>query len=286
MSVSFSNLGSPNDNGNITFDEPGINVASNFSLPRGMVIFSDQFFTGKVNYGSLSDAAVIRGHFDYDVPSSQLKSLWFDVDAAFFGDLGITFNLTAPLNNNNYEFNPGTFFPSEINVPGAFSLKPTLRWTVGADIGAVGPIYHSSNISLEILDGHAHIDFLNSSRSHATGWSPRLASSVNTREAATGHASPYINFSVELALEVLEGVFGVTGGVSSRPQFVNEFNLPQSHTRIRKADRMIWPRNVTCTNGFELQSAFNFSVSAYVTDWWQQTLYHTKIPIADECFPF
>ncbi|KAI0382129.1 hypothetical protein F5Y04DRAFT_253038 [Hypomontagnella monticulosa] len=286
MSVSFSTQGSPTDNGNITFDEPGINVASNFSLPRDMVVFQDQYFTGKVNQGSLSDAAIIRGHFDYDVPSSQLKSLWFDIDAAFFGDLAVSFNLTAPLNNNNYEFNPGTFFPSTINVPNAFSLKPVLRWGIGVDVGTTGPLDHSCNMSLQIPDGHAHIDFMNSSRSHATGWSPRLASSVNTREAASGHASPYIDFSIELALDVMNGVFGVTGGVSARPQFINEFNLPQSHTRVRKAERMIWPRNVTCTNGFELQSAFNFSVKAYVTDWWQQDLYSTKIPIADECFPF
>ncbi|KAI1380374.1 hypothetical protein F4677DRAFT_406659 [Hypoxylon crocopeplum] len=276
-----------NNSGNITFDEPGISVASNFSLPRDMEIFSEPpSFTATANDGYLSDAAIIRGHFSYDVPSAQLQSLWFDIDAAFFGDLAVTFNITAPLSDNSYAFSPGTFFPSSVNVPGAFSLTPSLRWAIGADVGSVGAIYHSSNITMTIPDGHAHVDFTNSNRSHVTGWGPHLTYAVNTKEAATGHASPFIDFSIELSLDVLDGLYNITGGVTARPQFVNELNVAQSQTRIRKANRMIWPRNLTCSRGFELRSAFNFSVSAFVTDSWEKTLYNTEIPIADECYLF
>ncbi|OTA59552.1 hypothetical protein K449DRAFT_447789 [Hypoxylon sp. EC38] len=286
MSVSFSHA-QQNNSGNITFDEPGINVASNFTLPPNMEVFSDPpYFTANANAGYLSDAAIIRGHFIYDVPSSQIQDLWFDIDAALFGNLAITFNLTAPVNNNNYAFSPGLFLPSVLSVPSAFSLQPALRWTIGADVGAIGAVHHSSNMTITIPDGHVHVDFLNSNRSFAVGWGPRLASSVSTGEAATGHASPFMDFSIELDLNILDGRYNVTGGVSARPQFVNELNVAQSQTRIRKADRMIWPRNVTCTNGFELRSAFDFNVTAFVTDQWQKTLYSTEIPVADECFHF
>ncbi|KAI0839779.1 hypothetical protein F5Y06DRAFT_302913 [Hypoxylon sp. FL0890] len=286
MSVSFSHV-QQNNSGNITFDEPGINVASNFTLPPDMDIFSDPpYFTATANEGYLSDAAIIRGHFIYDVPGSQIQGLYFDIDAALFGNLAVTFNLTAPVSNNNYVFSPGIFLPSILSVPGAFSLQPALRWTIGADVGAIGAVYHSSNITVTIPDGHAHVDFLDSNSSYAVGWSPRLASSVNTGEAATGHASPYMDFSIELGLNILDGRFNVTGGISARPQFVNELNVAQSQTRIRKADRMLWPRNVTCTNGFELRSAFDFNVTAYVADQWQKTLYNTEIPVADECYHF
>ncbi|KAI8963189.1 hypothetical protein F5Y11DRAFT_320138 [Daldinia sp. FL1419] len=289
MHVTLSQVQSSmqNNSGNITFDEPGINVASNFSLPPDMEIFSEApYFTATAKDGYLSDAAIIRGYFSYDVPSATLQDLWFDIDAAFIGDLSVTFNITAPLNNNNYLFTPGQFFPSTINVPNAFSLKPTLRWAVGADVGSVGAIYHNSNITTEINDGHAHIDFVNANHSHAVGWSPRLASAVETGEAATGHASPFIDFTIELALDVMDGLYNTTGGITARPQFVNELNVAQSQTRVRKANHMVWPRNVTCTNGFELRSAFNFTVSAYVEGLWEKTLYNTTVPIADECYRF
>lgn len=229
---------------------------------------------------------MIRGQFSYDVPTQQLQSLWFDIDTAFYGDLAVTFNVTAPFSNNRYTFSPGTFFASTVNVPGAFSLQPALRWSVGADVGTDGAIHHSSNITMSIPDGHAHIDFMNSSNSRIVGWGPRLTSAVQTDEAATGHASPFIDFSIELALDVLDGVFNTTGGITATPQFINELSVAQSQTRIRKANRMIWPRNITCSNGFELRSAFNFSVDAYVTNQWEKTLYNTEIPIADECYPF
>ncbi|KAI2628791.1 hypothetical protein GGR54DRAFT_636505 [Hypoxylon sp. NC1633] len=287
LDVTFSQGSLLNNSGNITFDEPGIDVASNFSIPKDLDIFSQPpYFTATANDGYLSDAAIIRGHFNYDVPSKQLQSLWFDIDAALFGDLAVTFNVTAPLDNNNYFFSPGTFFPSAINVPGAFSLTPALRWGIGADVGAVGALYHSNNVSLRIPDGHAHVDFMNSNRSHVTGWSPRVTSAFTTREAATGHASPFMNFSIELSLDVLNGLFDVTGGIMAKPQFVNELNVAQSQTRIRRANRMIWPRNVTCSNGFEFRSAFNFSVTAFVTNSWERTLYNTEIPIEDKCYRF
>ncbi|KAK6956988.1 hypothetical protein Daesc_002272 [Daldinia eschscholtzii] len=289
MHVTFSHIQGTMQNStrNITFDEPGINFASNFSLPKDQEIFSQApSFTATAQDGYLSDAAIVRGFFSYDVPSAQLQNLWFDIDAAFIGDLSVIFNLSAPLDNNNYLFSPGEFFPSAIHVPEAFNLKPTLRWAVGADVGAVGPIYHNSNITTEINDGHAHIDFVNADNSHAVGWSPRLASAVETAEAATGHASPFIDFTIELALDVMDGLYNTTGGITARPQFVNELNVAQSQTRVRKANRMIWPRNVTCTNGFELRSAFNFSVNAYVAGSWEKTLYNTTVPIADECYRF
>ncbi|KAI0169014.1 hypothetical protein GGR52DRAFT_553282 [Hypoxylon sp. FL1284] len=289
IAVTFSDVqGSlSNNSGNITFDEPGINVASNFSLPTDEEILSEPpYFTATAKNGYLSDAAVIRGHFSYDVPTKQLQSLWFDIDSAFYGDLAVAFNVTAPFNSNRYSFSPGTFFASAVNVPGAFSLQPALRWTVGADVGTDGAIQHNSNITMSIPDGHAHIDFLNSSSSYIVGWGPRLTSAVQTDEAATGHASPFVDFSIELALSILDGAFNATGGVAATPQFVNELNVAQSQTRIRKTDRMVWPRNITCSNGFELRSAFNFSVDAYVTDSWQKTLYSTEIPIDDECYPF
>ncbi|OTB09532.1 hypothetical protein M426DRAFT_6799 [Hypoxylon sp. CI-4A] len=289
MAVTFSHVQNSmqNNSGNITFDEPGINVASNFTLPTDMEIFSEPpNFVAKANEGYLSDAAIIRGYFDYDVPSSQVQNLWFDIDAAFFGDLSLTFNLTKPLNNNNYVFSPGIFSPSAINVPSAFSLRPALRWAIGADVGAVGAVLHNSNFTITIPDGHAHVDFLNNTLSHAVGWGPRFTTSFNTNEAATGHVSPYVDFTVELALDVLDGSFNTTGGVAARPQLINDLNVAQTHTRVRRADRMIWPRNVTCNNGFELRSDVNFTVTAYVKDSWEKTLYNTEIPVADDCFPF
>lgn len=276
-----------NNSGNITFNEPGISVASNFSLPTGMAIFSDgSSFSATANDGYLSDAALIRGYFSYDVPSSQLQNCWFDIDAEFFGDLAVTFNLTSPLSNNNYMFTPGTFFPSSIDVPSAFSLKPVLRWAVGAEVGAAGAMYHDSNITMTIPDGHAHVDFLSSNHSHVAGWSPRLTSAVSTGEASTGHTSPFVDFTIELSLDILNGAFNTTGGITARPQFVNALNVAQSQTRVRKANRMIWPRNATCSNGYEIRSSFNFTVGAYVTDQWQKTLYNTEIPIEDECISF
>ncbi|XDG05738.1 hypothetical protein ABKA04_005353 [Annulohypoxylon sp. FPYF3050] len=273
--------------GNITFDEPGLSVASNFTIPSGTVIFAkDPDFSTTSNGGYLSDAAVIRGHFDFNVPSQQIQSLWFNIDAAFFGNLAVTFNLTGPLDNSNFAFTPGTFLPSSINIPGIFSLEPALHWVIGADVGTTGPVLHNSNITVTIPDGHVHVDFLNNTNSRAVGWGPRLTSSVSTEKAASGHLSPYVNFSVELSLDVLNGLFKTAGGVSARPQFINEINIAKSQSRIRKANHMLSLRNVTCNSGFELRSDFNFSVSAYVVDKWDIPLYNTLIPVADECYHF
>ncbi|KAL7622231.1 hypothetical protein AAE478_007734 [Parahypoxylon ruwenzoriense] len=289
MGVSFSHAHGTmlNNTGNITFDEPGINVASNFSIPQDMGLFSaPPYFSATADGGYLSDAAFIRGYFFYDVPSENIQSLWFDIDAALFADLAVTFNLTGASNSNEYTFSPGTFFPSAITVPSAFNLKPALRWAIGADVGAEGVVSHSTNITVTIPDGRVHLDFINENRTSIVGWGPRLTSSFNTREAATAHTSPYVDFSIELALDVLDGAFNVTGGVTARPQLVNELSVAQNQRVIRKANHMNWLRNVTCSSGYELRSAFNFSVAAFVTDRWEKTLYNTNIPITDECYHF
>ncbi|KAI1211282.1 uncharacterized protein F4807DRAFT_419661 [Annulohypoxylon truncatum] len=275
------------NDGNITFDEPGLNIASNFSIPSGTVIFAEEpNFSTVANGGYLSDAAVIRGHFDFNVPTQQLQSLYFNIDAAFFGNLAMTFNLTGPVDNSNFAFTPGTFLPSAINIPGIFSLMPALHWVIGADVGSTGPVVHSSNITVSIPDGHVHVDFLNNANSRAVGWGPRLTSSVSTQKAASGHVSPYVDFSVELSLDILNGLFNVTGGVAAKPQFINEINVAKSQSHVRKADHMLSLRNVTCNSGFELRSDFNFSVTAYVVDKWDVSLYNTLIPVADECYHF
>ncbi|KAI1095599.1 hypothetical protein F5B19DRAFT_503768 [Rostrohypoxylon terebratum] len=273
--------------GNITFDEPGLNVASNFTIPSGTVMFEkDPVFSAASNGGYLSDAAVIRGHFDFNVPSQQVESLWFNIDAAFFGNLAVTFNLSGPLDNSNFNFTPGTFLPSSINIPGIFSLEPALHWVIGADVGTTGPVLHNSNITVTIPDGHVHVDFMNNTASRAVGWGSRLTSTVTTEKAASGHLSPYTDFSIELSLNILEGLFKTTGGVSAKSQFINEINMVKSQSRVRKADHMLSLRNVTCNSGFELRSDFNFSVSAYVVDKWNISLYNTLIPVADECYHF
>ncbi|KAI5866269.1 hypothetical protein GGS23DRAFT_377979 [Durotheca rogersii] len=296
--ISQEDNNAPKPDQDVTINLPQINAASNFSIPGEMVIFSSPpNFTASVNGGRLSNTIAIQGHLEYDVEKQKLVTAWFNMDASLFIDLGLTFRFKGAQKSCGVVFYPGSFSPSRIYIPGILNLQPTLHWSIGADIGSDGPLAHQDNLTANIGNGHVHLDFVNDNETKFTGWTPDFSTSYSTEGVGTAHFSPSIDFTAELAVNVMEGTYSSTGGFTTNSQLLNQISPAAKREqqqgiqklrrtwRIRKGQQnMHLPRNSTCHGGYELTSSFNLSLVAYVVDEWEETQYSINFPIADQCY--
>ncbi|KAI3320322.1 hypothetical protein HD806DRAFT_538513 [Xylariaceae sp. AK1471] len=175
----------------ITFDQTGIDTAGNISLPTDQQLFSKPpYFSATAHKANLLDNVTLSGYLMYYIYSTSLSNLYFDLDASFAADLALIFDFTAP------------------------------RAAIAASA--------QFNAFLALSNGRVHIDFLDSNNTQSSGWAFTPYMSIDKVERrsriptmATLHADPTIDFSVEIAVCILAGMLGLSGGFTTEPKFVN-----------------------------------------------------------------
>ncbi|KAI1499528.1 hypothetical protein F5X99DRAFT_430663 [Biscogniauxia marginata] len=284
----------------ITFHKTGLNIAGDVSLPHDMKIFSvDPSFTATANRAHLSDNVTFSGYMKYHIHNHELESLYFDLDAALTADLGLTFDFAAPW-DRNLTFSPDALQLAPINIPKILQLGPSLRWAIGVDVGAEAALSVGADVWAQIPDGRLHLDLVDTGASHAEGWTPQHDIKLGQiAQKTTVRASPFVGFLVELALRILGGALDLSGGFTAEIMFVNEL----SRTKVLNAAPEAGPtslvvipldsawnrtgiaaRDVECASGLEHHTAFDFSVSAFLTEKWDKTLYGFETGVSDTCY--
>ncbi len=239
----------------------------------------------------ITASVTLSGKLTYSVIEAKLYELSFDIDASTSANLGLTMDVTAPYKTTfSYEPSPLTY--SIVNVPGIISLGPALAFAIGADLGVNAAVTITADLAVKIAAGNAHLDFLNSSLSSATGWKPTFTAAANITEKAAASIDPFAEVTVELQFVLLGGLLDLSGGVTAQPRFNNDFILTATQTLEGATNGSTSSGSVTqpssgagqCTQGLEIKSEFEFSVIAFVTQWWHETLYHVTVPVADKCY--
>ena len=233
------------------------------------------------------------GKLRYSLLKAKLYEMSFDIDAHASVDLGLSASLTAEFNTTfAYQAPPLSY--SIVKVPGIVSLGPALDFAIGVDLAADAAASVTTDVGAEIADGNFHVDFLDRSRSSATGWKPTFHAAANISEHAAVTMDPYVDVTAKLEFQLLGGVLDLSGGMTARPRFSNDFTLHGDdrlnatwHKRDegrRHAVSRSQGEFAGCTKGLGIKSDFDFSLIAFVTQWWKQTVYSVHTPIADECY--
>ncbi len=301
LEITFSSVPLGNSK-RITLD-PDLTISNSFSLPAPVPLINvDPSFSVIANKADLSASITLSGHLKYSILTAHLSELSFDIDATTSADVGLVAELKAAF-KNTVKFAPPALTFSFVNVPGIVEIGPALAFAIGADLGAEAGAKITADLGASIPAGKVHLDFLDASKSSATGWEPKFTAAANITEKIAASIDPFAEVTVELQFQLLSGVVDLSGGITARPAFNNDFILSATQPLIGgdKNDssnanasslasyhrpRMVRPRALQCDQGLEIKSEFAFSVVGFVTQFFKTTLFETKVPIADKCFAF
>ena len=225
----------------------------------------------------------MSGKLRYSILHAKLQELSFDIDGSAEAKLGLTLEVKAPY-KHTFSYDPTPLTYSLVNVPGIISLGPALSFKIGADLGAEAGLTVTTDLSSKIENGKFHIDFLDSSASSVTGITPTFSAVTNITEKAAVSIDPFVDITVELAFLLLGGLVDLSGGVTAQPRFNNDFVLSATQSLDGENDTLTQPQGDGCTQGLSITSEFEFSVIAFVTQWWKKTVYTVTKPIANECY--
>lgn len=238
---------------------------------------------------NLTTSVTFSGKLKYSILLAKVYELSFDVDTYASADLGLTVDVTAPY-TQNVVYDPAPLTYSIVNVPGIVSLGPALDFAIGVNVSTDAAVTLSTDLGVKIADGNFHLDFLDSSSSSATGWTPIFTANANISEKAVASVDPYVDITVMLQFELLGGLVDLSGGVTASPKFYNDFTLSASQQLNGTSDgttiggTVTQPSTGSCSQGLAVKSDFEFSVVAFVTQWWRQTVYTVLVPVANECY--
>ena len=307
LEITFSSIPVPQSRRAITFDPNGFTISNSLSLPAPVTLASlDPFVSVVANKADLTASITLSGHIKYSLLKAHLDELSFDLDASTSADVGLTAEIKAAY-KTTAKFAPPALTFSFVNVPGIVSIGPALAFAVGADLGASASASITADLGVAIPAGNVHLDFLDASKSSATGWEPKFTAVANITEKIAASIDPFAEVTVELQFQLLSGLLDLSGGITARPAFNNDFILTATQpligggggegegkngsntnvsTTVYHRPRMVRPRQIQCDQGLEIKSEFAFTVVGFVTQFFKRTLFETTVPIADKCFAF
>lgn len=187
--------------------------------------------------------------------------------------------------SQSFNFAPDELSYSLVDVPGIVKLGPGIAFAVGVDLATNAQVDAVTGVSIDIPSGNVHIDVLDSSNTAATGWVPQFHSYANITEQAELSLDVNAALTVELAVDILGGLVDLSSGLIATPGFNNVFKLESAQVIDGQIVDLPDSESV-CDQGISVKSDFVFDLTAFATQWWEQSLFNTTIPIADKCYEF
>ncbi|KAH7347453.1 hypothetical protein B0T11DRAFT_322196 [Plectosphaerella cucumerina] len=267
----------------ITINEKGLNIAGTIGLPRNTPIYSfPPYLEVSADSAEITASVTFSGFLDYDVLGGKLKELYVDIDSSIDAEVGVTVAVTAEY-RDSFTYVPGELSYMIIDVPGIITLGPELLFAIGLDIDVAAGVTVTGSAGAGLQNGRVHLDFLDTNKTSFTPWKPVYNAKLNLSERALAKADTWVDVTFQLIVQVLGGVVDLSAGLTARPRFNNEFAFTASQ-EIDETGTVTQPGDLVCAQGLSIKSDFSFSLFAFVTKLWSNTVYNVQIPIAQECY--
>lgn len=208
-----------------------------------------------------------------------------DVEASTSADLILAVDVNAAYDNTfSYNASVGYYL---VDVPGILTFGPDLVLSVGAEVSAEAAVSVELDLGAGIDAATMHLDLVGDTTS-ASGWEPTYHANLTLKEEAVIGVRPFVAVTVELGFDILSGLLDLSAGLTPEVSFPTTITL-SAEQDVGVADG----GNVTvtqpgtdgvCSNGVEVLSEFEFTLDAFVTQFWSTNLYNVTLPIADECY--
>lgn len=279
----------------VVIDPGKLTYNSTWDLPSQVLYEYDPYITVTAQSGQLDLSVGLSGYLEFDVGALSLDALYVDFETQIKSDLVLELGVTAPY-NNTFAYTPAGLVYHIVNVPGIITFGPELLFSVGAEVDVAAAVDAAVDVVLdvgsEIANGTVHIDFVDFNATAAAGWEPTYHANVNISEKAAVAVSPFVSFTVGVEFELLGGALDLSGGLTPKASFPTTVTLyagqdigagSGANTTVSQPGGE-GDSAAACENGAAVVSEFEFSLTAFVTQWYEQVIYDVKVPIADECY--
>lgn len=284
LELSFNSIPAATLTKRITLDS-STSLSFSHTLEEDTILFSEPpFLEVTANEASFTSTITFTGYLKYSFWNFKLDNLYFDVDATFNSNLEMAVDIAAYY-SQSFNFAPDELSYSLVDVPGIVKLGPGIAFAVGVDLATNAQVDAVTGVSIDIPSGNVHIDVLDSSNTAATGWVPQFHSYANITEQAELSLDVNAALTVELAVDILGGLVDLSSGLIATPGFNNVFKLESAQVIDGQIVDLPDSESV-CDQGISVKSDFVFDLTAFATQWWEQSLFNTTIPIADKCYEF
>ncbi|KAK0117527.1 hypothetical protein ONS95_011867 [Cadophora gregata] len=233
-----------------------------------------------VHEPKLGGSLAVSGHIHFSWLKLKATSFYVDVDLGLSASANVKVAATASYGSEVYSFSPTGITIAAFSIPGILDVGPALAFKMGVEVAASGTVEISADLSATITNGKAHIDFLDSKNTVTSGWDPVYTHAVNVSAAIEAQVNPFVELTAEMAVNFLGGVLDLSSGIRAKPTLINVFSL-QAQFNIDNANNVTIPASTdeTCVNGIWFSNAFDFIVTAFVTQFYDIEVFRLDVPI-------
>ncbi|KAJ4418342.1 hypothetical protein N0V82_005623 [Gnomoniopsis sp. IMI 355080] len=270
----------------IVIDPDAVSVSTEWDLTPSLTLFEyDPYVTVTANSGSLALGVTLDGYLDFDIWTFSLDALYVDAATTVSADLELELAVNAPY-SDTFSYSDGIEY-YVVDVPGILTFGPELSFAVGAAVDVDAAIDVTLDIGADIANGTIHLDFVGDETA-AEGWTPTYHADLTLGEEGTIGVAPFVSVTVGLDFTILGGLLDLSGGLTPKVEFPITATLNASQVVSGATGTNVTVTQVgadgTCSNGVEVVSDFEFTLDAFLTEFWNMTLYSVEVPIADECY--
>ncbi|ORY10180.1 hypothetical protein BCR34DRAFT_486062 [Clohesyomyces aquaticus] len=263
--------------------DPTFTLPVSYALPPDTTLYSyPPYLTVAADQAGFNAALTVSGYLKYSFLAFKLEELYFDIDTKFDASVTLTANIAAGY-NSTFTYAPSALTYSFVNVPGIISLGPALKFAIGAQVAATGAVDITTDLGISLADGNVHIDALHQPSSKTSGWVPTYKAGANISASVEVDINPFVDLTVELAIEILGGLVDLSSGLTAKSSFTNEFIFTAAEGVDLTGVHGLDPQG-KCSQGLAIQSDFGFEVDLFVTQFYSTKVYEYKADIADVCY--
>lgn len=284
--IDFNNVATPVsdvDKRGISFNKEGLTIAYNYSLPSEQTIVNVNDISVVLHEAQIQNSVTYGGHVKWEL-FDGVTEFTIDIDKSMFHQANLTFGTNVKV-SQTWSWAPEPLTYSVIDVPGILSLGPSAGVSFGGEISASTGGSITGDFTSSMPNGSIHLDFINWDQSTSTGWETDHDASFRTSENVKVTLKPFVDFTVEFACNLFDGLLDLSTGVKAQPSFPFITAATATQDLNATAGTMSMP-NSTCANGLSETIQFEFAVSAFATEFVTATLYDYKTDLYKGCIGF
>ncbi|POS72415.1 hypothetical protein DHEL01_v209196 [Diaporthe helianthi] len=276
----------------IIVDPSKMTYSTSWPLASQVLYEYDPYLTVTAQSGQLDLSVGLSGYLEFDVDKLKLEALHVDFETSIKSDLVLELAAKAAY-NTSFTYSPEGLTYSIVDVPGIISFGPELLFSVGAHLGVAAAVDVVLDLGAEVANGTAHIDFVDQNATTAAGWEPTYHANATLSGKAEVAVTPSVEFTVGVQFELLGGALDLSGGLTPRASFptkaavgaVQEVDAGSGvNVTVSQPGGGGGGDGAVCANGAAVESEFDFSLTAFVTQWYNQVVYDVQLPIVDQCY--
>lgn len=268
----------------ITWNDEGLTIAYNYSIPSDQTIVDTDYVVVKVNEAYVNNSVTYNGHVKWEL-FKGVTEFYIDVEKSVkhYADMDITLKGSY---TKSWTWSPSALSYSMIDIPGIISLGPSAGISFGGSItaGAAGTV--TGQFTSAMPNGTIHVDLTNWDDSYSTGWETDYSANFNVSEDVSLTLKPYIDFTVEFACKLFDGLIDLSTGIKAEPSFPFTTTATATQSVNTTSDSVTYPNSTSstmCANGLQEDIDFKFDVIAFATEWVDITLYEYKTDLWSGC---